>query len=319
MPDWESIFKAASTGSDSALARLISAIEGGDFASLSVVGRYITSFDGAKSSPRIGITGAAGAGKSTLVSALSHAWPGKSRVGAIAVDPSSEVSGGAFLGDRFRLYNHHQGGGMSDRLYLRSMGARGSTGALSRYVGAVASLLEVLDFDPVLIETAGAGQSDIAVREWVDCLVLVLNPESGDAIQMLKAGVMEWADIYVVNKADREGADRFASQLRGIVAGQQMGPFSQRVERVHLVQATEPKSSAMVELIDTLRNWNPVPKPRLDLWNKVIEELLEAELVKEIKNRVAVENGWREAVLSCASGTAEPGEIIEQLLRRPGR
>ncbi|MHB8190912.1 MAG: hypothetical protein ACYDHP_10960 [Ferrimicrobium sp.] len=314
MLDWKALFKAAKDGSDMALARLVSAIEAGDSAVLSAIGRELAADHYTKRAVRIGITGAAGVGKSTLVSALTHVWPGTNRVGAIAVDPSSEVSGGALLGDRLRIYERGQSGAAGNRLYLRSMGVRGSQGALSRYVGAATSLLEGVGFDPIFVETAGAGQSDTAVTAWVDCLVLILSPEGGDVIQMMKAGLMEWADIYVVNKADREGSTQFASQLRGIVAGQKGRMDSNGMDRIHLVQATDPRSTQMADLIDTLQGWTAVGKQRKDLWVRVIEQLLDARISQEIRSRLALSEAWKKAVASCAAGELEPSEAVADLL-----
>ena len=314
MVDWNAVLDDAAAGSDTQLARFVSAIEANKWPALAALGQRLSVAETWPVATRVGITGSAGAGKSTLVAALSSTWPGQTRVGALAIDPSSEVSGGAVLGDRLRLYNNSnssQGG----RLYLRSMGARGSMGAISRHIGATASLLECLRFDPVIVETAGAGQSDIGIRSLVDCLVLVLNPENGDVIQMIKAGLMEWADVYVVNKSDREGAQAFASQLRGVIARQGPRDGVPAAKRVHLVRATEPTAPEMQNLSETLRAWpGATQAARQRSWSEVVERLVEAEVVTLVRSLITSSAGWAQAVDSCRAGQQAPPDAARLLL-----
>ncbi len=159
---------------------------------------------------RIGITGPPGAGKSTLTNllALRFAEEGH-RVGVLAVDPTSPFSGGALLGDRIRMTE----AGMHPRVYIRSMATRGSLGGLSRATVIAADFLDAMGFDLILTETVGVGQIELDVLEASDTVVVVLVPESGDGIQAMKAGLMEIADIIVVNKADREGARRLVREI----------------------------------------------------------------------------------------------------------
>ena len=159
---------------------------------------------------RIGITGPPGAGKSTLTNllALRFAEEGH-RVGVLAVDPTSPFSGGALLGDRIRMTD----AGMHPRVYIRSMATRGSLGGLSRATVIAADFLDAMGFDVILTETVGVGQIELDVLEASDTVVVVLVPESGDGIQAMKAGLMEIADIIVVNKADREGARRLVREI----------------------------------------------------------------------------------------------------------
>ena len=162
----------------------------------------------------IGVTGAPGTGKSTLVDRMAaHYRAEKQTVGVIAVDPSSPFTGGAILGDRIRMQGHASDTGV----FIRSMATRGSLGGLSQATSDAALLLDAAGKQFVLIETVGVGQGEVEIARLADCTLVVLVPGMGDDVQSLKAGVMEIADIFVINKADHEGVDRFEQQLRAIL------------------------------------------------------------------------------------------------------
>ena len=160
---------------------------------------------------RIGVTGPPGAGKSTLIQALALKLREREEgVGVVAVDPTSPFTGGALLGDRVRM-----GGAAGDRgVFIRSMASRGSLGGLATTTREVADLMDAFGFGRVVVETMGVGQSELEIAQAADTTVVVLTPESGDSVQAMKAGLMEIADIFVVNKADRPGAARAASDLK---------------------------------------------------------------------------------------------------------
>jgi LAO/AO transport system kinase len=162
-----------------------------------------------------GITGAPGTGKSTLVDRLAaHYRKASQKVGVIAVDPTSPYSGGAILGDRIRMQSHAGDAG----IFIRSMATRGFLGGLSRATAEVALVLDAAGKKQILIETVGVGQDEIDIVRLADCVVVVLVPGLGDDIQSMKAGIMEIADIFVLNKADREGADRLEEQLHAMLS-----------------------------------------------------------------------------------------------------
>ena len=161
----------------------------------------------------LGLTGAPGAGKSTLVDQLAkHYRKQQKTIGIIAVDPSSPYTGGAILGDRIRMQDHHADQG----IYIRSMATRGSLGGLARTTADVATVLDASGRDLVMIETVGVGQDEIDIVRLADVTVVILVPGMGDDVQTIKAGIMEIADIFVINKSDRDGADHVEREIRAM-------------------------------------------------------------------------------------------------------
>ena len=159
----------------------------------------------------IGVTGLPGAGKSTIVDGLVRILRGHGRaVGVLAVDPTSPFSGGALLGDRIRMQRHY----LDDGVFIRSLATRGVRGGLSGVAGASVKLLDAFGDEVVIVETVGVGQTELDVMNVADTVVVALVPEAGDAVQAMKAGLTEIADIFVVNKADRDGAERMAAAVR---------------------------------------------------------------------------------------------------------
>ncbi|MBI2345877.1 MAG: methylmalonyl Co-A mutase-associated GTPase MeaB [Deltaproteobacteria bacterium] len=193
------------------LAKLISQVEAGGAEAAALMAEVYAARKGAYC---LGVTGPPGAGKSTLVDLLIRKFRADgSRVGVLAIDPSSPFSGGAVLGDRVRMQAHAGDAGV----YIRSIGSRGAHGGLSRATRDIVRIYDAYGFDWIIVETVGVGQTELAIMEIADSTLVVLVPEAGDTIQTLKAGLLEIADIFVVNKADREGADRIGQALAAMV------------------------------------------------------------------------------------------------------
>lgn len=215
---------AVQAGSTKALARLISLVENQAEGVLAMLEQLPAS-----QVPVVGITGPPGAGKSTLVDGLIQHWvqAGK-KVGVLCVDPSSPFNLGALLGDRIRMsewYDHPQ-------VYIRSLATRGSLGGLHPYILEITDVMKQAGFDYIVVETVGVGQSEVEIAGLADCTVVVVVPEAGDEIQTMKAGLMEIADVFVVNKADRPDADRFVHNLRLMLAP----AFSKKQQAIPVVK-----------------------------------------------------------------------------------
>jgi LAO/AO transport system kinase len=194
----------------------------------------------------VGITGPAGAGKSTLVSRMIGCVRGRGlRVGVVAVDPSSPFTGGALLGDRIRMQGHATDPGV----FIRSMAARGQAGGVSRATREVALVMDAMGHQVVLIETVGIGQGEVAVSSCVHTTAVVSIPGMGDEIQAMKAGVIETGDVFVVNKADRDGADELAQLLESVVG---LRSYPQGEWRPPVIKTVAVQNEGIEQLIDLL-------------------------------------------------------------------
>jgi LAO/AO transport system kinase len=207
----QQLAEQARAGNRRALARLLTEVENRTGVAESAL-RML--YPQAGKAHLVGVTGAPGAGKSTLVAALvAEARDGGRPVAVLAIDPSSPITGGAILGDRVRMQIHAG----DDGVFIRSMAARGHAGGLAGSTIAAAAVLDAAGFPLIFIETVGTGQSEVEVASIADTTLVVQAPEMGDEVQAIKAGLLEVADIVVVNKSDRPGADRAAAQLRGML------------------------------------------------------------------------------------------------------
>ncbi|HEX5831465.1 MAG TPA: methylmalonyl Co-A mutase-associated GTPase MeaB [Gemmatimonadaceae bacterium] len=299
---------------------------------------------------RIGITGPPGAGKSTLTTALAARMRAQGlRVAIVAVDPTSPFTGGALLGDRIRMERI----ALDPGIYIRALATRGSLGGLSAATREVADVLDAFGFDRILIETVGVGQSELDVARTADTTLVVLVPESGDAIQTLKAGLMEIADVYVVNKADRPGADRLRNDIE-VMLGMRQGaaygnlPAHHGVDLKRLLNPARAAREAaraddaerrvppvlgtvaaredgIDELLDALDRHHDYLE-RSGLLRERRRRRLRERVVEVVEHRVrrrlwddAATNAWVEARLpALEAGTETPFAVADALLARSG-
>ncbi len=248
-PSIAELVERARAGSPRAVARLISLVEDAS-PQLRDVMAALAPHSG--HAAVIGITGSPGVGKSTVTSALVTALRTTDRrVGVLAVDPTSPFSGGALLGDRIRMQEHATDNGV----YIRSMATRGHLGGLAWATPQALRVLDAAGCDVVLIETVGVGQSEVEIAALADTTVVLLAPGLGDAIQAAKAGLLEVGDIYVVNKADREGADEVVRDLRGVIRLAERQPGDWRQPIVTTVASRGEGVDELVAEIDKHRAW----------------------------------------------------------------
>ncbi len=244
--DVNDLVGSARKGDPRAVARLISWVEDGS-SKLRDVARALAPYVG--HARVIGLTGPPGVGKSTTTSALvSRFRAGGARVGVLAVDPTSPFSGGALLGDRIRMQEH----ALDREVFIRSMATRGHLGGLAWSTPAAVRVLDAAGCDVVLVETVGVGQSEVEIAAAADTTVVLLAPGMGDGIQAAKAGILEVGDVFVVNKADRDGADTAVRELRHMLSlGERRGPGEWRPPVLKTVAATGEGIDELVAALDS--------------------------------------------------------------------
>ena len=256
----------------------------------------------------VGITGPPGSGKSTLVNALATEWRRRGRrVGILAVDPSSPYTGGAIMGDRIRMMEH----AADPDVFVRSMASRGELGGLSAATWTAAAALDAAGYDPVLVETVGAGQSEVEVARLAETTVVVEVPEMGDEVQAIKAGLLEVADVLVVNKADRPGADRAARQLRAMLS-----TAGGRVKRKppHVLMTTATTGEGVAALIDAIDAHRSVAREPDRARERAAGQLRRA-LGDAAARRAAASADWAATVDAIASRELDPATAAERLLK----
>jgi LAO/AO transport system kinase len=262
-----------------------------------------------------GVTGAPGTGKSTLVDRLAaYHRKREDRVGVIAVDPTSPYSGGAILGDRIRMQGHASDTG----IFIRSMATRGFLGGLARSTAEVALLLDAAGKRQVLIETVGVGQDEIDIVRLADCVLVVLVPGLGDDIQNMKAGLMEIGDIFVLNKADREGADRLEEQLHAMLS--LVMPRDGWHPPVIRTVATENKG--IEELASTVEKFRKHfessgqrRQKHIELWQNRLIELLESRLLEKVLGGKEGEARLRALAVEVAERKKDPFTAVSEILK----
>jgi LAO/AO transport system kinase len=250
MADVETLVREARAGRPRAVARLISLVEGASPQLREVMAALAPLTGGAYV---VGLTGSPGVGKSTSTSALVTAFrKAGRRVGVLAVDPSSPFSGGALLGDRVRMSEHASDPGV----YIRSMATRGHLGGLAWAAPQAIRVLDAAGCEVILVETVGVGQSEVEIAAQADTSVVLLAPGMGDGIQAAKAGILEIGDVYVVNKADRDGADATARELNHMLGlGESRAPGDWRPPIVKTVAARGEGIGEVVEALEKHRAW----------------------------------------------------------------
>jgi len=311
--DYEEIYQRFCAGVEFALARSISIIENHTAGYEDYLHRL---YPTARGVPRVGITGPPGAGKSTLVGRLTKLLvEQKETIGVIAVDPTSPFTGGALLGDRIRMDDV---GGLPG-VFIRSMGTRGSLGGLSQATRDTALAMDAFGKDRVIIETVGVGQSELDIVGAADTTVVVLVPESGDGVQAMKAGLMEIADIFVVNKADRDGAERILREIRAIL---DLKPTAEGEWRIPVI-ATEARANKGVDKLlvaieeheSYLKESGVGEHSRRERVHDELKSLLERDIMELILSTAGIEESLETAVKSILSRNSTPYQEAEKIIQ----
>ena len=266
----------------------------------------------------IGLTGAPGSGKSTLVDQLAKHYRKKQQtVGIIAVDPTSPYTGGAILGDRIRMQDHYGDPG----IYIRSMATRGSLGGLARATADAATVLDASGRDLVMIETVGVGQDEVDIVRLADVTIVVLVPGMGDDVQTIKAGIMEIADIFVINKSDREGAESVEREIRAMqslatgtrsLSDRWTPPIVKTVASEGV--GTEALAEAIADYEAYLKNENLVFKKNVENWQERLVEMLRDAMLE--KARGQMDGGSLERYAAeIAEHKRDPYSLVEEIVR----
>jgi LAO/AO transport system kinase len=299
-----------------ALARVISAIEDGQPEAVELLKAL---FPHSGKAQVIGLTGSPGSGKSTLVDQLAREYRKQGRtVGIVAVDPTSPYTGGAILGDRIRMQTHHSDSG----IYIRSMATRGFLGGLARATADVATVLDASGKQAVLVETVGVGQDEIDIVRLADVTIVILVPGMGDDVQTIKAGIMEIADVFVINKSDREGAERVQREIRA------MQSLAIRKDNwtppIVKTVATEGKGipevvAAIAEYQQFLEQHALSKKKKISNWReRLIEMLRESLLEKVVREQMSDDQigRWAEQV---SEHRRDPYSLVEEIVSKVGK
>jgi LAO/AO transport system kinase len=301
-------------GNPRALARAISIVENREPGSTALL-KALFPYSG--HARILGLTGAPGAGKSTLVDHLARHYRGENRsVGIIAVDPTSPYTGGAILGDRIRMQEHFSDSG----IYIRSMATRGSLGGLAGTTADVATVLDASGRDLIMIETVGVGQDEVDIVRLADITIVILVPGMGDDVQTIKAGIMEIADIFVINKSDREGAERVEREIRALQSlatrsDNWTPPIIKTVASEG--QGIKELASSIGDYESFLRKDNLEARRHVQNWRERLLEMLREAMLE--KARVLMADGEAERLATeIFEHKRDPYTVVEEIVARVG-
>ena len=293
------------------LSRVITRIENDDYVKDQ---RFIELYDQAQKAIRLGVTGPPGAGKSTITNELIKRFLKKNQtIGVIAIDPSSPFSGGALLGDRVRM-NHYNN---DKSVFIRSMGTHGSLGGLARKTQEAGDILAASGKDIIIFETVGVGQGEYDIAKAADLTILVLVPESGDEIQLMKAGLIEIADIFVINKSDREGADRLANTLSSMINA--IGNDSKPDAPVFTTVASDGRGmdkffDGVFDQLDKLDRCGLLVQKKKERYRNRVKKLIQEQLLGEFWTEDRLRK-LEDATKSLDTITESPYSIADDILK----
>lgn len=303
-------------GEPRSIARAITAVESGSAEAVSLMKAI---FPRTGNALIVGITGSPGAGKSSLVDKLAlHYKDNGSRVGIICVDPSSPFSGGAILGDRIRMATL----GLDKNVFIRSMATRGNLGGISRATVDAVAILDAAGFDIVIVETVGVGQDEVEIVKTADVSVVVLVPGMGDDIQAIKAGIMEIGDVFVINKADRDGVLRTQKELESLLS------LAHRPDLWDppIVKTTATENKGIEDLATAIESYNVFQKQgdaslerkkAIAKWRLL--ELLQERLLSDLMNQNGTNENLDKLALEIAEKKKDRYSAVEEMMQKPAR
>ena len=267
----------------------------------------------------LGLTGSPGAGKSTLADQIARQYRKQDKtVGIVAVDPTSPFSGGAILGDRIRMQSHHADPG----IYIRSMATRGSLGGLAATTADVATVLDASGRSIVMVETVGVGQDEVDIVRLADVTIVVLVPGMGDDVQTIKAGIMEIADIFVINKSDRDGAERVEREIRA------MQSLATRKDNwtPSIVKTVANEGTGVPELLQAIETYrlylqksDRARERRIENWRERIRQMLRDSLYQRVLSDYLGDGAAQRYAIEVAEHKRDPYSLVEEIIGELGK
>ncbi len=315
-PNLQHLITRLREGNPRALARAISMVENRTPESTELL-KALFPYSG--NALLIGLTGSPGAGKSTLVDQLAREYRKQGKtIGIVAVDPTSPFSGGAILGDRIRMSSHYSDAG----IYIRSMATRGSLGGLASTTADVATVLDASGRDLVMIETVGVGQDEVDIVRLADVTIVILVPGMGDDVQTIKAGIMEIADIFVINKADRDGAERVEREIRA------MQSLALRHDNwvPPIVKTVASEGTGIAELVQTIESYREylqqsgmARERRAQNWRQRLTEMLRDALFQRVLSTFLDDGKAEQYAAEVAEHKRDPYSLVEEIVGELGK